>query len=271
MSCYFQLCKSISREDALVLDRSRFKANIKYDGERSQIIKDGKDIFLNNRNGNIINAQFPEIVAEFSKYDFDFIIDGEIISFNDDFQRLQKRTHLKDKNKIEEQRNENPVKFVLFDVLYFKKSDKIFLMDMPLYERIKHFDLFDTSFYCEKAEYGEIDTILKRAEQELREGIVIKDMTSKYTAKRENWFKLKFFKTRTLMTLQYVENPKGIRVNDKDGNAVQVAGRNGIIVKDEIDKNGFCNIAVQYLEETKDGRLRQPTFKEIVPADTNSQ
>src|SRR3990172_3984042 len=171
----FQLCESCQDETELKnLDRNRYKANLKFDGERCIAIKKGEDIILLNRRGNIISYKFNEIVEALKKINSDFIIDGELISFDNKFNSLQRRALTKDINKIKQLEKEIPIKFMVFDIL---SNENQVLMSMPLRERLIFlYKLFENNDYLEIAEYGEIDNMLMIAIENDGEGVVIKDL-----------------------------------------------------------------------------------------------
>ena len=47
---------------------------------------------------------------------------------------------------------------------------------------------------------------------------------------------------------------------DEKENAVQVSGQQHHEVKNKIDREGFCDVTIQYLEQGKTGRYRFPSF-----------
>lgn len=258
------LCESITKEEIKNL-KGNYKANFKYDGERIIAVKNGTDIFLFNRRGREKSFIYPEIVKELSLSPNSFIIDGEIITYDGVFNSLQKRVNLSDRRKITEQVKNNPVKFMVFDVL---NVDGLDVRDKPLQERIREW--YKISFALEKpfdikvwfVEFNEIDYLLKIAEEKELEGIVIKNMDSAYQSRRSyDWLKCKNFKETELTLISYTENNAGIRCEDKEGIAVQVAGEQHRAVKKRIDEVGFCKVTIQYLEKTKENKFRFPSFR----------
>ena len=249
--------------------KAEYKANIKYDGERIiAIVKDGKAELMNRR-GNNKTEFFPEVVKAIEEYTEkyclikSFILDGEVITYEDDFHKLQRRSKTKDTFKRKLLEKEIPVKYMVFDIL---ESDNINLMNKPLKERLLWLPKFQQLVNSvERVEYGEIKEMYEQAIKEDREGIIIKEMKSPYeNGKRSwNWLKCKFFKEMILEVITYTENNAGIRVEDNEGNVVQVSGTQHKEVKDKIDTNGKLKIEVQYLEKTEKGRLRNPSFRGI--------
>ena len=259
----FMLCKSLEEKDInkwfdldLKYYKTEYKANIKYDGERIiAIIKDG-EVTLVNRRGNIKNSNFKEVVESLKGLP-NCILDGEVITYCDTFNKLLKRSLTKDKFKQQQLQKEIPVKYMVFDILQFKNE---WIVDKELKDRLG----FLKDIPVLSVEYGEIREVYEKAKEEDREGIIIKSMNSKYEQKRSfDWLKCKFFKETTLSVTKYTTNNAGIRVEDEDGNVVQVSGLQHKAVKEEIDKGGGCKIEVQYLEKTKKERLRNPSFRGI--------
>lgn len=258
----FMLCESITKEELKNL-KGDWKANIKLDGERIIAFKRGTDIFLLNRRGREKSFIYPEIVKELSTFKSDFIFDGEVITEDGKFNSLQTRVNLSDRQKIKERMNINPVIFMIFDVLSFEGED---LRNKPLKERIKPLSLipFEELKHIGFVAYEEIIPCLKSSEEHKGEGIVIKEMNSLYESRRsKSWLKCKNFKEDVIKVVSYIENNMGIRVEDSRGIAVQIAGEQHRDVKKQIDENGYCEINIQYLEKTKDNKLRFPSYRGI--------
>jgi len=262
----FMLCESIQEPSELAkLDRTRYKANIKYDGERVMSVKRGSEIILFNRRGNIITKKFNEVVEAFKKIPSDFMIDGEIIDFSNNFNLLSRRALTKDLDKIKALEQEIPVKFMAFDILSYNNKN---VMNEPLTKRNEILnDILkeNTSQNLEVVEYGEIDEMLDKAKRENGEGIVIKDMNGVYESKRsKNWIKHKLFHETTLTITGYTENPKGIRATDNKENAVQISGYQSDEVKNLLDSVGYCEVFIQYLSQSAEGRYRFPSYRGLV-------
>ena len=112
------------------------------------------------------------------------------------------------------------------------------------------------------ARYYEIFEVLEKARNDGREGIVLKKMDSKYIGNRSNdWLKCKFFKETEIVLQSYTPNNAGIRCEDAQQNAVQISGEQHKEVKEFLDNDGECEVYIQYLEKTKDGRLRFPSYR----------
>ena len=260
------LCGSITKEELNTL-KGDYQANIKFDGERMIAIKKGKDVFLVNRRGREKSHIYPEITRELKRGDKDFILDGEIITTDGLFNSLQHRVNLSKDYMIKEAEKTYPIKYMVFDVLSVGKNN---LINKPLKERIKEwenisFKIVGNEFRVMMCAYESIKECLEYAESTKQEGIVIKNMNGLYEQKRsKNWLKLKFFQETNLRVIQYVENNKGIRVEDEKLNAVQISGKQHLEVKKQIDKKGYCWINIQYLEKTKGDRYRFPSYRGVI-------
>jgi ATP-dependent DNA ligase len=257
----FMLCGSITETE---LDKYKnnnsFLANEKFDGCRCICVKNKDNLILFSRGGNIISYKFSEITDELKKIKDDFIIDGEIISYDGDFSKLQRRVATKDLTKIKELQKIISCKFMVFDILSLNNNP---LMNKPLSERINVLrSLFNDSESVKMVEYGEIKPILEKVIENNGEGIIVKDMGGCYESKRsDNWLKYKLFKETTITITGFTENPKGIRATDNEGNAVQIAGRNADEVKEVLESDGFAHILVQYLQKTKENKLRFISYR----------
>jgi len=274
----FMLCGKISQEDYKdTYFNACWKANIKYDGERIIAIKKDGEVFLVNRRGNIKNSNYAEVVESLNAFEEDFIIDGEVITFDDNFNKLQRRALTKNPIKQKQLRNEIPVIYMAFDILNIDDED---LRNKSLSYRSEILkDLIkNKTASIGFAEYEDINQCLCYAKNvnhntpNAIEGIIIKNMESKYENKRSNnWLKLKFFKNTDLKLISYTTNPAGIRCEDKIQNAVQISGEQHKEVKNQIDNIGYCDVTIQYLEQGKTGRYRFPSFVKLTELNKNNK
>jgi hypothetical protein len=96
------------------------------------------------------------------------------------------------------------------------------------------------------------------------EGIVIKNLDGKYESRRSNfWRKLKLWNETTIILQSYTENPAGIRCETADGIAIQVAGHNQTEVRKAINERGSCEVYIQYLTKTANGKYRFPSYRGV--------
>jgi len=266
----FMLCKGI-REDEYEKDKAtmvNIVGNIKYDGERILAVKKGSEVILVNRGWNVRNANFREVVEDLKKIDGDFIIDGEVISRDDNFTKLMTRARVQDKEKLKQREKEVPIKYMAFDIIKFEGKD---VRGEKLTQRLEKLKLLFTPYndsmkVTAVAEYGDVEVMLQRAKDEKREGIIIKDWNGVYESKKRSnfWLKLKFFKEEEFKAISYEVNNAGIKVSDSEGRSVQITGEQHHEVRELLDSNGEVLIEIQYLTKSKEGAYRFPSYKRIV-------
>ena len=251
------------------LDPNRFQAEVKYDGERIKAIKKNGEVILVNRRGRNKTKFYLEVVQELAKISGDFVLDGEMISDDDNFNQLQRRALTQDPYKQDKLRQEIPVKYMIFDIL--ERDNKDLKNEMLKDRKIEISKLgilgehrADKLTYCRCVNLADINNTYSYAKSEDKEGIIIKDLESRYEYKRsKSWLKCKFFKTTELHLQNYTINNSGIRAVDSNNNVVQIAGQQHKEVKERLDQNKECCVVVQYLELTKKGRLRNPSFVKL--------
>lgn len=181
-----------------------FTCEYKYDGERAQIHKKGKNYKIYSRNSEDLTEKYPDLCENLKyicKEDYDFILDGEIVAYDLETKKIlsfQTLTTRKRKN-VSLKDIKIAVCVFTFDVLYFKES----LIEKSLEERRKAFDknftekegkfMFVRKIDCNTVE--EIDSFFNKSVEENCEGIMIKNLkeNSEYTPSRRcyNWIKLK--------------------------------------------------------------------------------
>ena len=264
----FMLANSTNEEEALKLNDKDYTANIKYDGIRILAVIIDNEVILVNRRGKICNFHFEEIVEDLKEIkDTNCIIDGELISVDDDFTKLQSRAMTKTASKIKELTKTIPLKYMVFDIL---KIDTKELFSTKLKDRIIELEnlFMGKKFkHTEMAKYKPIAEMLEQAKAEKREGIMVKDLNGLYESKRtDNMLKVKFWCEVDIIFDKYIPNPSGIKVISKDGLIhLQVAGQQqSLKVKEIIDNKGYCEITIQYLTKNEQtGKVRFPSFKRI--------
>lgn len=110
---------------------------MKYDGFRSIVFWDGKNIFIQSRDLKPLNIYFPELEESLkTKLPAPCVVDGEIVIAGEDgldFELLQLRIHPA-ASRIRKLAAEIPASFIAFDLLATAKQS---LMDEPLSTRRK--------------------------------------------------------------------------------------------------------------------------------------
>lgn len=264
---------------------------IKFDGTRAVIYANKDQVIIKNRHQKDITNLYPELQEIKKIVDRNTIFDGEIVSFQNglpSFQRLQERSHQKDRKKIAYQAVHNPVIFVCFDLLYHQKD----LMNNPLRERKEKLKKFQENDVFIKAKY--IDEYGKELFEEIRknklEGIVAKKKDSVYEIdqRSENWIKIKNWKQESFWIIGYIEKEKNTTISlvlaEKKNQAYKYVGKVTMAKKNKLymkikNQNIIPNFVsenisqanfiepkykckIEYMERTKKGHLRQPIFLE---------
>ncbi|GED65617.1 ATP-dependent DNA ligase [Lysinibacillus fusiformis] len=261
--------------------------DIKWDGWRILLHKEGKKVEAFTRHGNNVTAKFPELqIVGHSIQAHSAIIDCEGVVLRNGvsvFDDLNYRGRLSNKDKIEQSTITHPVSFVAFDVLASDKS----LINQPLADRKKVLSSIiepSNSLFITPSIEGNGSDIFQLTKDKQMEGIVGKRSNSKYKTnhRSHDWLKYKHFKVTDVIILGYKENPFTMIVGSQlsDGNYKALASVEFGFKQEE--KTAFRNIAkqivtkkdreiiwieprlkcqVQYLEKTNSGLLRIVSFK----------
>lgn len=175
---------------------------VKYDGFRAQIHKDGNDIRIFSRRLEEVTRQFPDVV-EWAKECLKpekCIVDSEILAVGEDgkplaFQKLSKR--IRRKYNIEKMVEEIPVQVNCFDIFY---SNGQGYMEHTMEERWKALekvvdasDKFKLAEHFETADIDKARKFYQKALDKGQEGIIVKNMDANYQPGRRvgYWQKVK--------------------------------------------------------------------------------
>jgi bifunctional non-homologous end joining protein LigD len=206
-----------------------------------------------SRNGNEKTAQFPDLVEEIGSWlegiTAPIVLDGEIVALDEDmrpasFQRLQHRIHVtvpgfNSRKKILSPQ-EQPAAFIAFDLLRDGDDD---LRALPLIDRRARLEALFEKHPVPSSDLvritvqsvGDGTALLKQAEEEHWEGLMIKLARSPYrTAKRSpEWIKYKLNKQDEFVVCGWTD-PGGTRAHfgslilgAHDANGLRYAGEVG--------------------------------------------
>lgn len=194
-------------------------------------------------------TKFPELAEIYKNVNGRYILDGEIVVLADgvpDFYRLQKRTLLTDRFKIELEAGRFPASFVVFDCIYQWNQELVF---QPLMERkrrltgmIMENDRIAVSRYIEK----EGTALYQAAEARELEGVVAKRKESLYfMGKRtKDWVKFKRMADEEFIVTGYIQ--KG----EHTFSLVLAKYRLGRLVYKGHVTSGVTKDAIMHLKET---------------------
>lgn len=171
----------------------------KYDGIRCQLHKVEGRVSLYSRDLKDITATFHDLAEAAHHLKTDAILDGEIVAMRGEqvlsFAELQKRLGRRDHDLF--MREEIPIKFVAFDVLWLNGTSRL---NQALRERRKALETlqplpesFQLARITPALSSEEIDQVFDAARGRNNEGLMIKDPESLYSPGRRglSWLKLK--------------------------------------------------------------------------------
>jgi DNA ligase-1 len=177
-------------------------AEFKYDGERMQIHKHGREVTLFSRRLEVITHHYPDTVmlaAEHVKAK-EAILECEGVAVDVDSGELlpfQQLMHRRRKHGVQEMMEKFPISLFFFDVMY---ADGTSYLDRPYEERRKELEgIVETTDRTSLAPRivtdspSKIESFMEEAIQQGCEGLVAKDLGSPYRAgaRAFAWIKLK--------------------------------------------------------------------------------
>ena len=163
---------------------------LKFDGIRAMAIKNDRKVSLISRNGNKLDARFPEIVEAVKNQPVrEYVIDGEVVALDEDgrssFQLLQG---------LEMEGRKAPLRFYVFDLL---QLDGKSLLGLPLEQRKQVLakiceNVGDPIRYSGEIS-GDVKSLLAEVKRRGLEGLIGKQRNSVYEPGRRSgtWIKLK--------------------------------------------------------------------------------
>ena len=175
----------------------------KLDGERVQIHKDGLKVQLFSRSLEKITNHYPDIVDTIKKFSIDnCILEEEIVPFHLETKRIQpfqELMHRKRKYNINDVILKYPIKVFLFDILYLEGNN------LTQYEYTKRRTILESIVKENKnhtielvkqivsSNLNQIERFFRKAKDDGCEGLMLKQLNSKYRAGAREflWMKLK--------------------------------------------------------------------------------
>jgi DNA ligase-1 len=229
----------------------------KYDGIRAQMHKFGQEIRLFSRKLADVTNAFPELVnaattvRSLSSSDIDFILDGEVIAFQNGkplhFSELQKRLHKK--SVAEQIMTEVPLIYVVYDIMYFNGENTIGKSIKERKEILSNISFKDpiiNSTYRVVNSEQEIIAMFEKSRDVGHEGLVLKDPDSHYHPGKRGryWMKLK----KELDTIDAVV----VIAEYGHGKRAGVLSDYTFAVRDDTDSNQLRTIGKAYSGLTDD-------------------
>lgn len=183
---------------------------LKMDGFRCLSYMDQSSIDLRNKRNMKMLSKFPELKGIYKNVKKRCILDGEVVVLVNgvpDFYRLQKRTLLTDRFKIDLEASRYPASFVAFDCIYEENRELIW---EPLLKRKDHLSRlvienprFAVSRYIEEQGVA----LYQAAEAKELEGVVAKKKNGiYYMGKKSNeWIKFKRMADEDFVVAGYIQ------------------------------------------------------------------
>jgi bifunctional non-homologous end joining protein LigD len=171
---------------------------LKWDGYRIVAWVDKGNVELYTKNMLLKNKQFPELVKALSELKGRFLLDGEAVILDSEtrrpsFQKLQQRDKKTNLNSIKKSVGENPVQYIIFDLLMIEEND---LRQLSFKERHEHLHQLagawkEPLFLTDLFENGEV--LWQWVKENKWEGVVSKRLSSQYREGKEHrdWYKRK--------------------------------------------------------------------------------
>ncbi|UED77274.1 DNA ligase [Brevibacillus sp. DP1.3A] len=194
-------------------------AQVKWDGVRILTYFDGHQTRLFNRRLNERTFHFPE-VADIHSYckARSVIVDGEIIALGPDgkpsFHEVMRRDGIRRLEKVSHVRKEVPITYMIFDVIFF---DEQWINLRSLKERIHILqEIIVTNDHIQLvSNHDNGKALFTVIQQQGMEGIIMKDLNSKYVIgrKEKQWQKKKYYR-------DIVAVVGGVTIRDNIVNAV---------------------------------------------------
>lgn len=273
------------KETPKPFDSDDYIFELKFDGYRVIIYVSKDEFVIRSRNNKDITFLYPELkkiqnVVGNNKV----IFDGEIVALDNgkiSFANLQKRGSLKDKKRIENVREEIPVFFVVFDILYNNKEliKESLVKRKEILNRFKDNDVFIKSKVFDKGK-----ELFKLVKKQKLEGIVAKKKNSLYIPNKrvDFWLKIKNFKESYFFVHAYSFNKEkySLYLGEFIKNKLYFVGKVSTTDLNFVDRmlkmpnvnNMFINckdnvmhikpmkVVVRYLERSADNKLRHPVL-----------
>ncbi|GMQ61883.1 non-homologous end-joining DNA ligase [Vallitalea maricola] len=183
-----------------IIEDDDFIHQIKWDGIRGITYIDSGAYKVFTKNGNERTDYYPELNDINQLFNGKRgIIDGEIIVLDDNlrptFNYILNRERVRNQTKIKYYADKYPIKYIVFDILFLDGKD---LRSHPLEDRIEilHRTLSKSSIITITDSFDDGEKLYKLMEEKNYEGIVSKNIKSKYIAgkKHDMWYKTKIFK-----------------------------------------------------------------------------
>jgi bifunctional non-homologous end joining protein LigD len=201
-----QLVPMLARVARLPAQDAEWAFEIKWDGVRAITYWRPGELRIESRNLNDVSARYPELRALGPQLGSrEAVLDGEIVAFDEhghpSFERLQRRMHVTSPSAIRRLAHEEPVSYMIFDLLYL---DGRATLELPYRERralLEELELRGPAWQTPAYHAGEGRELLAAAAEQHLEGVVAKRLDSPYRSGRrtDEWLKVKHVNRQELV------------------------------------------------------------------------
>ena len=289
----------------LIPKGKQWVSQVKWDGVRMLTYYDGGDVRLFNRRKNERTLHYPEL-SDIHSYCSarSVILDGEIIALGSDgtpsFHEVMRRDAIRRMDRIEQVRNDVPITYMIFDVVFI---DGDWIDQLAFKKRIDTLSRIITPndhvqlVPC----YDDSESIFNAVKYNNMEGIVIKDLNSKYyiNGKNDLWQKKKYYKdvfaaiggvtirggvVNSILLglydkqgkLWYIGHAGAGKLTQRDWRSLTQTIQQGMIIqerpfinipdrhKDAIWVKPILTVKIKFMEWTNSHTLRQPSIQSFI-------
>jgi DNA ligase 1 len=219
----FLLAYAVEKDAITLGESTEWAIEHKWDGIRAQIIKRNGNLYIWSRGEELITDKFPEFSILKDLPIDNFVLDGEILAFQDrplNFQLLQ--TRIGRKNISKNNLKECPVVFYAYDLLEYDGQDNRSLTfkerRIELEKTIEKIHLSDLMKLSDSEilnTWEEVKEKRLNASKYYAEGIMLKHTDSTYEQGRKTglWWKWKLDPYRVDAVMIYAQKGHGRRAN----------------------------------------------------------
>jgi bifunctional non-homologous end joining protein LigD len=179
---------------------------MKWDGVRAICYVDAGRISLQSRNDKDMTVSYPEVRALGEHLsETPAVLDGEIVVFDDkgrsNFSRLQCRMHVTNANQARQLADQDPVTYLLFDLLHLDGRSLLDLPYMARHELLEELSLSGRSWQTPPAFEGDGAHAVRASRENGLEGVIAKRRMSRYLPGRRSpdWIKIKNILTQEVV------------------------------------------------------------------------
>ncbi len=206
-----RLVPMLARAGRLPVEDAEWAFEIKWDGVRAIAYWREGELRIESRNLNDVSARYPELRAIGAQLDrsksgpHSAVLDGEIVSFDEQgrpsFERLQRRMHVASPSAIRRLAEEQPVNYVIFDLLHLDGHTTIGLPYRERRELLEGLGLRGPAWQTPVYHAGGGRELLAAAAEQRLEGVVAKRLNSPYRPGRrtDEWLKIKHVNRQELV------------------------------------------------------------------------